>query len=72
MATKITSSLLLDFLHCKRKAFLKAIGGPADTTDFDRIRLDLDRAYELQAREKFLKSHDDSQVTCSPSCLACA
>jgi hypothetical protein len=58
----ITTGMFIDFLHCKRKAFLKAVGTTGQQTDFERVELNLDRIYQRQARDAFLQSYGECEV----------
>lgn len=66
----ITSDMLLDFLHCKRKASLKSVGSIGKQTDFEKISLEMDREYESHAREMFLKSYQECEVVRDPPSLS--
>ena len=66
----ITSAILLDFLHCKRKAFLKAVGASGQQTEFEKVQRDLDQIYEGQATDTFLSTFDECEVVWDPPSLA--
>jgi hypothetical protein len=65
----ITTALFLDFLHCKRKAFLKGHGTPSQRCDFERVELEQDRIYEIQARERYLQSYGECRIVSDPPSL---
>ena len=50
----ITNDGFVDFLHCNRKAYLRAVGTVGHPTDIETVLLDLGKAYRRQALEAFL------------------
>ncbi len=68
----ITNETLINHLHCRRKAFLKAAGTPGEVHDIERVRIDLDGAYIQRAREVYLARYVEREIVRSPSSLEAA
>jgi predicted RecB family nuclease len=65
----ITNDLLVSFLHCKRKAFLRQAGTPGRPTDIEAVLLDVGRVYRQQALVAFLASYRECDISHDPPCL---
>jgi predicted RecB family nuclease len=68
----ITNDTFVNFLHCSRKAFLKASGSPGELSDIERIEIDSERIYQRQALEVFLARVPESDVIRDPVSLEAA
>jgi predicted RecB family nuclease len=68
----ISDQTFLSFLHCRRKAYLKAHGCPGEPADIETVQLDLARVYRRQALEEFIGSASAREVIREPSSLAVA
>ncbi len=53
-STVVTNDIFVSFLHCNRKAFLRAAGTPGHPTDIETVLLDLGQAYRRQALRRSL------------------
>jgi len=64
----ITNETLINHLHCRRKAFLKAAGTPGELHDIERVRTDLDGAYIQRALKVYLARYVEREIVrCPPS-----
>jgi predicted RecB family nuclease len=68
----ITNNMLVDFLNCRRKAFLKAAGSHGVLPNIERVQLDRDRAYRQHALEVFLSRFPECDVLRDPLSLEAA
>ena len=68
----ITNETLINHLHCRRKAFLKAAGTPGELHDIERVRSDLDGAYIQRALEVYLARYVEREIVRSPPSLEAA
>src|SRR6266851_5551429 len=62
----ITNDVFVSFLHCNRKAFLRAAGTPGHPTDFETVLLDLGQTYRRKALEAFLAPYPAQDVLHDP------
>jgi predicted RecB family nuclease len=62
----ITNDIFVSFLHCNRKAFLRAAGTPGHPTDIETVLLDLGQTYRRQALEAFLDPYPAQDVLHDP------
>ncbi len=62
----ITNDVFVSFLHCNRKAFLRAAGTPGHPTDFETVLLDLGQTYRRKALEAFLAPYPSQDVLHDP------
>jgi predicted RecB family nuclease len=68
----ITNETLINHVHCRRKAFLKAAGAPGEVHDIERVRSDLDGAYIQRALEVYLARYVEREIVRSPPSLEAA
>src|SRR5437868_6335990 len=68
----ITNDTLTNFLHCRRKAFLKAAGSSGEVPDIERVQIDLGHIYRQQALEVFLARFPQGDVVRDPPSLEAA
>jgi predicted RecB family nuclease len=68
----VTNDTFVSFLHCKRKAFLRAAGIPGQPADIETVLLDLGRVYQRQALEAFLAPYREQDVSHDPPRLEVA
>jgi hypothetical protein len=68
----ITNETLLNHLHCRRKAFLKAAATPGERHDIERVRIDLDGAYIQRALKVYLARYVEREIVRSPASLEVA
>jgi predicted RecB family nuclease len=68
----ITDETFSNHLHCRRKAFLKAIGTTGERHDIERVRIDLDGAYSRRALRVYLARYDEREIVRSPPSLEAA
>lgn len=52
----VTNDIFVSFLHCNRKAFLRAAGIPGHQTGIETVLLDLTSVYRRKALRVFLDS----------------
>ena len=62
----VTNDIFVSFLHCNRKAFLRAAGTPGHPTDIETVLLDLGQTYRHQALEAFLAPYPAQDVLHDP------
>jgi predicted RecB family nuclease len=65
----VTNDIFVSFLHCNRKAFLRAAGTPRHPTDIETVLLDLEQAYRRQALQELLAPYPAQDVSHDPPCL---
>jgi hypothetical protein len=65
-STVVTNDIFISFLHCNRKAFLRAAGTPGHPTDLETIMLALGQAFRRQALEVFLAPYPEQDVLHDP------
>ncbi len=65
----VTNDIFVNFLHCDRKAFLRASGAQGQPAEIETIQHDLERAYLRQALETFLAKYREHDVVQSPPSL---
>jgi predicted RecB family nuclease len=65
----ITNETFVSFLHCKRKAFLRAAGVTGQPPDIQMTLLDLGKVYQRQALEAFLRGSCADRVAYEPPSL---
>src|SRR5262245_27224720 len=68
----ITNETLINHLHCRRKAFLKAAGTPGEPHDIERVQRDLDGAYIQRVLEVYLARYAEREIVRSPPSLEAA
>jgi predicted RecB family nuclease len=68
----ITNDVLLDFLHCRRKACLKASGSCGVPADIEMVQIDRDRVYRQQASKAFLDPIPECDIIRDPPALEAA
>src|SRR3954470_2295321 len=68
----ITNETLINHLHCRRKAFLKAAATPGERHDIERVRIDLDGAYIQRALKVYLTRYVEREIARSPASLEVA
>src|SRR5262249_14572055 len=68
----ITNETLINHMHCRRKAFLKAAGTPGEPHDIERVQRDLDGAYIQRALEVYLARYAEREIVRSPPSLGAA
>ena len=68
----ITNDTFVSFLHCNRKAFLRAAGIPGQPTDIETVLLDFGRVYRRQALKAFLAPYREQDVLHDPPRLEVA
>jgi predicted RecB family nuclease len=62
----ITNDTFVSFLHCNRKAFLRAQGTLGYPTDIETVLLDLGQTYRRQALQAFLAPYPTQDVLYDP------
>jgi predicted RecB family nuclease len=62
----VTNDIFESFLHCSRKAFLRATGTSGNPTDIETVLLDLGQAYQDQALQAFLAPYSVQDVMYDP------
>jgi predicted RecB family nuclease len=62
----VTDDIFVSFLHCNRKAFLRAAGTSGSPTDIETVLLDLGQSYRRQALKAFLSSYPTQDVLHDP------
>ena len=62
----ITNDTFVSFLHCNRKAFLRAAGTSGHATDIETVLLDLGQTYRRQALQAFLAPYSAQDVLHDP------
>lgn len=62
----VTNDIFVSFLHCNRKAFLRAAGTRGQTTDIETVLLDLGQVYRREALEKFLSPYAPQDILHDP------
>jgi predicted RecB family nuclease len=62
----VTNDNFVSFLHCNRKAFLRAAGIPGHQTDIETVLLDLGNVYWRQALQAFLDPYAAQDVMHDP------
>jgi hypothetical protein len=68
----ITDETFSAYLHCWRKAFLKATDAAGERHDIERVRTDLDGAYSRRALEDYLARYGEGDIVRSPPSLEAA
>ena len=68
----ITNDTFVRFLHCNRKAFLRAAGIPGQPADIETVLLDFGRVYRRQALKAFLAPYREQDVLHDPPRLEVA
>jgi predicted RecB family nuclease len=68
----VTNDTFVNFLHCKRKAFLLATGIDGQPTDIETVLLDRGRVYRRRAMETLLARCCVHDVVLDPPCLEAA
>ena len=62
----VTNDIFASFLHCNRKAFLRATGTSGNPTDIETVLVDLGQAYQDQALLAFLAPYSAQDVMYDP------
>jgi predicted RecB family nuclease len=62
----VTNDIFASFLHCNRKAFLRAARTPGHPTDIETVLLDLGQVYQRQALQAFLAPYSAQDVLHDP------
>lgn len=62
----VNNDTFVSFLHCNRKAFLRAAGTPGHPPDIETVLLDLGHTYRRQAIEAFLVPYAAQEVLYDP------
>ncbi len=68
----VTNDIFVSFLHCRRKAFLRAAGTLGRPTNIETVLLDLGRVYRQQALETLLAPYCEQDVLRDPPFLEVA
>jgi predicted RecB family nuclease len=68
----ISNDTFVSFLHCNRKAFLRAAGIPGQPADIETVLLDFGRVYRRQALKAFLAPYREQDVLHDPPRLEVA
>jgi hypothetical protein len=68
----VTNDTFVSFLHCKRKAFLRAAGIDGQPTDIETVLLDRGRIYRRRAMETLFARFCEHDVVLDPPCLEAA